>query len=45
VKGAAPGTALEELGPRALTLTVGRLPQIFGFELQSFALERVGGRR
>jgi hypothetical protein len=45
VKGAAPGTALEELGPRALTLTVGRPPQIRGFELQSFALERVAGRR
>ena len=40
VKGAAPGSALEELGQRALTLTVGRPPPILGFELQSFALER-----
>lgn len=45
VKGAAPGSALEELGPRALTLTVGRPPPILGFELQSFALERVADRR
>jgi hypothetical protein len=45
VKGAAPGSALEELGPRALTLTVGRPPPILGFELRSFALERVAGRR
>ena len=45
VKGAAPGTALEDLGPRALTLTVGQPPAIVGFELQSFALQRAGRRR
>jgi hypothetical protein len=45
VKGAAPGTALEELGPRAVTLTVGQPPAISGFELESFALRRGGGRR
>ncbi len=45
VKGAAPGSALEELGPRTLTLTVGRPPPILGFELRAFALERVAGRR
>jgi hypothetical protein len=44
VKGAAPGTAVEEMGPRALTLTVGRLPSTVGFELQSFSLERDPGR-
>ena len=44
VKGAAPGTALEEMGPRALTLTVGRPPSVVGFELQSFALERASHR-
>jgi Interleukin-like EMT inducer len=45
VKGAAPGTALEEMGPRALTLTVGRPPSAVGFELQSFALERAANLR
>jgi hypothetical protein len=45
VKGAAPGTALEELGPRAIALTVGQPPAVLGFELESFALERGGGRR
>jgi Interleukin-like EMT inducer/6-pyruvoyl-tetrahydropterin synthase related domain len=45
VKGAAPGTALEELGPRALVLTVGQPPATIGFEIQSFALERAAGRR
>jgi hypothetical protein len=45
VKGAAPGTAAEETGPRALALTVGRPPSTVGFELQSFALERDAGRR
>jgi hypothetical protein len=45
VKGAAPGTALEELGPRAIVLTAGNPLPVFGFELQSFALERAAGRR
>ena len=45
VKGAAPGTAREELGARALALVLGEPPPILGFELQSFALERVAGRR
>jgi hypothetical protein len=44
VKGAAPGTALEALGPRALTLTVGRPPEVLGFELASFALEPAARR-
>ena len=44
-KGAAPGTALEELGPRAIELTVGQPPPIIGFEVLSFALERAAGRR
>jgi hypothetical protein len=40
VKGAAPGTALEELGSRALEVTVGQPPAPLGFELLAFALER-----
>jgi hypothetical protein len=45
VKGAAPGTALEVMGPRSLTLTVGRPSEAVGFELVSFALEPVRPRR
>jgi len=45
VKGAAPGTALEELGPRTIVLTAGQPLEVLGFELQSFALERADGRR
>jgi hypothetical protein len=45
VKGAAPGAALEETGPRAIALTVGRLPSTVGFELEAFALERAPERR
>jgi Interleukin-like EMT inducer len=45
VKGAAPGTALEELGPRPLVLTIGQTPSTVGFELQAFALERAAGRK
>ena len=45
VKGAPPGTALEAAGPRALTLTVGQPPEVVGFELLQFALERPTGRR
>ena len=45
VKGAAPGAALEAMGPRALALTVGRPPAAVGFELQSFALERAPAPR
>jgi interleukin-like EMT inducer protein len=42
VKGAAPGTALEALGTRALALGVGRPPEsAVGVELESFVLERV----
>jgi hypothetical protein len=45
VKGAAPGTALEELGARAVEVTVGRPPATLGFELLAFALERAPARR
>jgi hypothetical protein len=45
IKGAAPGTALEELGPLALVLTVGHPLPVIGFELDSFALEPAAGRR
>ena len=45
VKGAAPGTAVEEMGPRLLGVTVGRPASIIGFELQSFALERAAAPR
>jgi hypothetical protein len=45
MKGAEPGTALEELGPRALVLSLGQPPSPVGFELQSFALERAAGPR
>jgi hypothetical protein len=39
VKGAAPGTALEALGPRPIELVVGRVEGELGFELAAFALE------
>ena len=45
VRGAAPGSALEVMGPRALALIVGRPPATVGFELRSFALERATSRR
>ncbi len=45
MKGAAAGTALEALGPRALEVNVGETPTTLGFELQSFALERAPRRR
>jgi hypothetical protein len=45
VKGAAPGAAIEELGPRALGVTVGQPLATVGFELRTFALERAPAAR
>jgi len=38
VKGAAPGTAIEEVGARPLTVTLGEAPERLGIELREFAL-------
>lgn len=38
VKGAAPGTAMEEVGARLLTMTLGEPPERLGIELKAFTL-------
>ena len=45
IKGAAPGTPMAQMGPRALGVPVGQPLATPGFELQAFALERATVRR